>query len=234
MLHSVKNHFQRAIPLCNFCPDISRVKSRLNRQLKNALRLRAAPMIALSLTSLTTESLNAQELSPADVNYSRQLVIAVPNAIPPYAIREYDRGIEIDIVRAALANQGYGFSPEYVPLGRLNHTLTSGQVDGAMTVKEGLITANPIYFSRKPHIFYHNVAISLADRGFVIEELDQLQDYSIAVFQTPDQFIGPDWIAMREKNSNPVFELSNQKSQVKMLYAGRVDTLVMDINIFHH
>ena len=164
----------------------------------------------------------------------RTLTLAVPNAIPPYAIKSLNRGIEIDIVRAALNHQGYDFTPEYVPLGRLNHTLTSGEVDGAMTVKEGLIRAKPIYFSKEPHVYYQNVAISLSERGFVIDELDQLQNYSIAVFQTPGLFIGPSWTEMRAKNTNPVFELSNQESQVKMLYAGRIDTLVMDINIFHY
>lgn len=103
-----------------------------------------------------------------------------------------------------------------------------------MTVKEGLISTAPIYFTKRSHVYYHNVAISLAERNLNIDTLEALGVHSIAVFQTPDKFLGTAWTQMRENNNNPIFELSNQKSQVRMLFAGRVDTLVMDINIFRY
>jgi len=188
----------------------------------------AATSVVLLLLFSSSVS-NAQITSP-----DRTLIIAVPNAIPPYAIRELDRGLEIDVVRAVLSQAGYQMSLKYVPLGRLNHILKSRQVDGAMTVKEGLISAAPIYFTKRSHVYYHNVAISLSERNLTIDELEALSMHSIAVFQTPDKFIGSAWTQMREDNNHPIFELSNQKSQVRMLFAGRVDTLVMDINIFNY
>jgi len=193
-------------------------------------RITAVMLLLCALPSLAqTNSSALSKITPV-----KSLTIAVPNAIPPYAIREMDRGLEIDIVRAVLSQTGYKVSLKYVPLGRLNHVLKGREVDGAMTVKEEFITAAPIYFTSRPHVYYHNVAISLADRKLTIRSLDTLSHYSIAVFQTPDQFIGSEWTRMTQKNTHPIFELSNQKSQVRMLFAGRVDTLVMDINIFSY
>jgi polar amino acid transport system substrate-binding protein len=189
-------------------------------------------LIALLLLCALPSAAQTSKLTQLHTTQTKPLTIAVPNAIPPYAIRELDRGLEIDIVRGVLSQQGYQISLKYVPLGRLNHVLKGREVDGAMTVKEELITASPIYFSRRPHVYYHNVAISLAERQLSIQNLDSLSHYSIAVFQTPDQFIGRAWTRMVENNSQPIFELSSQKSQVRMLFAGRVDSLVMDINIF--
>jgi len=188
-------------------------------------RITAVMLLLCALPSLAQT--NPSALSK--IAQPKSLTIAVPNAIPPYAIRELDRGLEIDIVRAV-----YKVSLKYVPLGRLNHVLKGREVDGAMTVKEEFITAAPIYFTSRPHVYYHNVAISLADRKLTIRSLDSLSRYSIAVFQTPDQFIGSEWTRMTQKNTHPIFELSSQKSQVRMLFAGRVDTLVMDINIFSY
>jgi len=193
-------------------------------------RITAVMLLLCALPSLAQTNPSAlSKVTPV-----KSLTIAVPNAIPPYAIRELDRGLEIDIVRAVLSQTGYKVSLKYVPLGRLNHVLKGREVDGAMTVKEEFITAAPIYFTSRPHVYYHNVAISLADRKLTIRSLDSLSHYSIAVFQTPDQFIGSEWTRMTQKNTHPIFELSNQKSQVRMLFAGRVDTLVMDINIFSY
>jgi len=190
----------------------------------------AAMLLLCALPSLAQTNPSAlSQTTPV-----KSLMIAVPNAIPPYAIRELDRGLEIDIVRAVLTQTGYKISLKYVPLGRLNNVLKGREVDGAMTVKEELITAAPIYFTSQPHVYYHNVAISLADRELPIHNLSSLSRYSIAVFQTPDQFIGDAWTRMTQKNTHPIFELSNQKSQVRMLFAGRVETLVMDINIFNY
>jgi len=193
-------------------------------------RITAVMLLLCALPSLAQTNPSAlSKVTPV-----KSLTIAVPNAIPPYAIRELDRGLEIDIVRAVLSQTGYKVSLKYVPLGRLNHVLKGREVDGAMTVKEEFITAAPIYFTSRPHVYYHNVAISLADRKLTIRSLDSLSRYSIAVFQTPDQFIGSEWTRMTQKNTHPIFELSSQKSQVRMLFAGRVDTLVMDINIFSY
>ncbi len=162
------------------------------------------------------------------------LVIAVPDAIAPYAIAEQHRGIEVDIVNAALAQDGHRIALRYIPLGRLNHVLMEKTVDGAITVKEGFIDAAPIYFSQQPHIFYHNVVISHAEQELEIKQVAALANYSIAVFQNSDNYLGRQWIDMRRRSHHPISEIANQKSQIKMLFAKRVDTLVIDINIFNY
>ena len=165
---------------------------------------------------------------------SGDLVIAVPDAIAPYAIAETHRGIEVDIVNAALAQQGHRIILKYIPLGRLNHVLMDKTVDGAMTVKEAFIDAAPIYFSQQPHIFYHNVVISRAEQALDIKGVAALANYSIAVFQNSNSYLGSQWVDMRQHSRRPISEIANQKSQIKMLFAKRVDTLVIDLNIFNY
>ncbi len=162
------------------------------------------------------------------------LVIAVPDVIAPYAIADSNRGIEVDIVNAALAQQGHSIALRYIPLGRLNHVLLEKTVDGAMTVKEGFIEAAPIYFSQRPHIFYQNVVVSRAEQKLSVEEISALANYSVAVFQNSDKYLGPQWVDMRQRSRHPISEIANQKSQIRMLFAKRVDTLVIDINIFNY
>lgn len=72
----------------------------------------------VAITSTVLYLLFSSSVSMAQITSpGRTLIVAVPNAIPPYAIRELDRGLEIDVVRAVLSQAGYQMSLKYVPLG---------------------------------------------------------------------------------------------------------------------
>ncbi len=75
-------------------------------------------------------------LANAGLVRAEELVIAFSLDTPPYVMDEGKRGIEIDIVRAALAPQGYTFTVRQMPYAKLADAVKQEGVDAAATVTE--------------------------------------------------------------------------------------------------
>ncbi|MBU2709656.1 substrate-binding periplasmic protein [Zooshikella harenae] len=159
------------------------------------------------------------------------LIMAVGLAIPPYIIKEGDKGMELDIVREILEKEGYTIHLVYLPLVRVVKHIADGTVDAAMTLnqKAGL---NNVFLSDS-HITYQNAAISLAKHNYHIDSVDDLADKSIVAFQNATLYLGDAFAKMAVNNSR-YSEKARQATQVTMLFDKRVDTVVMDINIFKY
>lgn len=149
----------------------------------------------------------------------------------PYVINTNDTGIELDIVRKSLELKGHHIKVKYYPFARVPNTLKSGGIDAAITMKDAPKLPN-IYYSN-PHITYQNVAISLSQKNYVIENISDLTNKSIMAFQNANKFLGPKFHEMALNNSF-YSEVANQKTQIKMLYTNRVAIIILDINIFKY
>lgn len=163
--------------------------------------------------------------------FADELVGAIGLALPPYVLPETNNGIELDIVRETLAMSGHTIKPEYVPFKRVKHTLSSGKADFAMTITEASGIENVFYSDS--HIAYQNVVITLADKNIPVNSVDDLANISISAFQDANIYLGPEYKAMSEKNSE-YSEIAEQDRQIALLFSGRVQALVMDINIFKY
>lgn len=160
----------------------------------------------------------------------RRLVVGTSDSIPPFVIAGNNSGIVIDIIRAALEGRGYQVEFTYAPNNRLTLELSRGRVDGVYNLPLGLLE-NAHYSI--PVIRYLNVAVSLAERDLEINDSDDLAALRVAGFQNATGFLGGDFAAMAEANAN-YFEVSDQRSQVTMLYSGRVDAIVLDLSVFRY
>lgn len=158
---------------------------------------------------------------------AKTLKVAVGSSIPPYVIEAENRGIEFDILKEALASQGYGMKPVYVPLSRTLHLLSYGQVDGIMsTARKGL----PGCYTDS-HVTYWNVAITLKDRNLRIDTVADLKDKRVLSFQNAKDYLGDQFAEMAA--TNPYYrEIADQSAQNKQLFRGRVDVVVADRYIF--
>lgn len=160
----------------------------------------------------------------------KELTLAVGLAIPPYNIPETKSGIELDIVREALKNKGYTIKPKYVPFARVKRELKDQTVDGALTINpDSGIEA----FYSDQHITCENVVISLKGNKFNIKDVNDLRGKSVLAFQDATRYLGKDFASMAKQNRK-YREISKQQIQINLLYSNRVDTIVLDKNIFYY
>ena len=159
---------------------------------------------------------------------AKEVRLVVGLSLPPYIIPETRSGMEHDIVKEALAGKGYFLTLEFVPFGRV--VVDYQKYDGAVTVNEA--TGLKGYFSDVV-ICYQNYAITLKDKNFVINTLDDLYGKRVVAFQNAIKYLGPEYKEAVASISDYI-EHDQQIVQVKMLYSGRTDVVISDINIFRY
>ncbi|UUY06739.1 ABC transporter substrate-binding protein [Pseudomonas sp. J452] len=149
---------------------------------------------------------------------------------PPYIFENEARGLEYDIVAAAVSAAGFTLEARYAPMERLHLALRRGELDG-------IATTNPqsgieAYYS-VPYIHYHNAAVALSARGYRISSIAELANYSISTFQRARFLLGPEFQAMAE--ANPRYrEEAQQINRNRLLYSGRIDVVVGDSRILRY
>ncbi|MBL4940786.1 MAG: hypothetical protein JKY81_03895 [Colwellia sp.] len=75
--------------------------------------------------------------------------------------------------------------------------------------------------------------VTLADSTLTIDELADLANLKVAAFQNATKFLGERYNTIFTNYTNYI-ELADQQSQIGLLFSGRVDAVVMEINIFKH
>ena len=159
----------------------------------------------------------------------KKLALGIGFSLSPYFFKGQARGAEFDLVRAVLSEAGYEMVPRYVSMSRRIQEFETRRVDGILTVTR---TIHPNACLTDVYIHYQNVVISMSSDDLQINQVDELGRYRIAAFQTAHQIISPEFTRMAEKNPN-YYPISTQVNQVRMLFRGRVDIAVSDLNIFN-
>ncbi|UAA38198.1 transporter substrate-binding domain-containing protein [Paraneptunicella aestuarii] len=162
---------------------------------------------------------------------ARTLEAAVGWTKPPYIIAETDSGFELDLVRQVMKSLGHKINPIYVPYGRSYSMLENNQVDLTLTLSEQV----GVHISKLSDVYvtYQNVAISLKKSNVTINQIADLQHYSVVAFQNARMLLNKTFSDAVAKNDMYI-ELPYQRNQVEMLFNGNTDVVVMDINIFNH
>ena len=165
------------------------------------------------------------------VSFAEDITVAIGLSLPPYIIDSENRGMELDVAKEAMAEAGYTLVPKYVPFGRVTKSLSSGAAGAAMTQSpnggsKGAHLTDPI-------ITYQNVAISLASSNVSIDDINALANYSLVAFQGATSILGPDFAA-QAKACPKYNEMADQSKQVLMMFKGRAQVFVGDINIFKY
>lgn len=160
--------------------------------------------------------------------HSREVTLVAGLSLPPYIIQESNSGMEYEIIKEVLANNGHTLVLKYVPFVRV--AVDYKKHDGAVTINESSgVTGN----YSDVVITYKNYAISLKKKNIQINKISDLSDKRIIAFQNATKYLGPDFKAA--VSGNPGYkEQGKQILQVKMLYSGRSDAIVSDINIFKY
>lgn len=152
---------------------------------------------------------------------------------PPYVFEQDGKfvGFEIELIEHVITQMGYETKFHLVPFARSIKLLDKQGFDAVMTISPKF-KAQAKALS-KPYISYQNVAISLKSKKIKIENIKDLGQYSIASFQMASRVLGnPFYLA---STLSPYYtELSEQSRQLVMLGQGKVELLVMDVNIFNY
>ncbi|WP_169545275.1 substrate-binding periplasmic protein [Sneathiella aquimaris] len=148
--------------------------------------------------------------------------------LPPYGIKESNSGIEVDIVRAALAKKGHTIVVRFVPFGRVGKDFQDGKIDAANTLTPDSGVKGEYSDS---HISYQNVATTLKDSGLNLGSIGDLNAHKVVAFANASIYLGDDFAKMASGNKN-YREVADQATQNKLLMTGRTDVVVGDIRIF--
>lgn len=157
--------------------------------------------------------------------------MAFSHEIPPYIFEKENKGIEIDIISAALAYKGHTLKPIYLPLGRIPIAFNHNLVDAAMG-DMGVDLTDQGGFYANPAVVYDNVFITLKNRELSIKSPSDLDSLRVVSFQGAEKRYAS-WLqkVVEEKR---FFGVSDQLSQVKLLHLGRYDVVLSDRYIFKY
>lgn len=160
---------------------------------------------------------------------AREVSVAVGLSLPPYVLEAEQRGMELDIVREALALKGHSLRPVFLPFARVVTEMARGGVDAAITINpESGVQA----FYSDSHIIYRNYAMTLAAGGLTIDSIADLGNKSVIAFQNSRAYLGPEFKVMAD--ANPGFrEEAVQATQTILLFSKRIQVVVADKNIFN-
>ncbi len=181
--------------------------------------LMAVPAFAADTAAAPAPASPAQD-APAPV-----LRIVLGETKPPYVVAEQRRGIEYRIVTALLDAAGYRYSVQFAPNKRAQLLLAGGEADAVIGGSGGYLSA--------PYIAYKNMAITLCERHIQLAEIADLARYRVAAFQNASLFLGPEYAHVAGANRE-YHEVSPQIGINRLLYGGRVDVAISDINIFQY
>lgn len=162
-------------------------------------------------------------ITPPAYSAEQVLTIALGQNKPPYTIQAPLGGIEYDLVTVIVHDMGYRARIVQVPNARAQLMFAAGKIDAVIGNSAPCLSA--------PYIAYQNVAISLSKHALAIHKIADLQRYRVAAFQNAHLFLGKDyaWMSMH----NPHYqEVSPQQDGNRLLYRGRTDVVISDVNLF--
>jgi polar amino acid transport system substrate-binding protein len=149
---------------------------------------------------------------------------------PPYVFEAERRGLEYELVEAALRKAGFEMDAYFAPMERLHLMLARGELDCITTTNE--LSGVAAYYS-DVYIYYHNAAAALASRHLQIHSLDDLRPYSISAFQRARFLLGPEYAAL--VNNHPNYrEEAQQVTRNRLLYSGRIDVIIGDPKVIRY
>jgi len=150
---------------------------------------------------------------------------------PPFIIEKSDNGMQLDIIRAAFAKVDHTVNFIYIPINRHFGIYDKWNIDGVITLPE--FESRGDMFLSVPYINYQNIIVTLVDSQLNINDFSDLTPIKVAAFQNASKYLQVEFTTA-VASSNSYVEVADQYNQLAMLYAKRVDAIVLDINIFKH
>jgi len=160
--------------------------------------------------------------------YCENVVMVFGQSLAPYIIEENNSGVELSIIKEALAFEGHELVPVYTQLGRITFMFDQNKVDAAHRyIKKDKINSDIFYGDVT--LEYHDVFFTLQERNITIKSPSDLKAYTLSSFQDAKRHY-PRWLPEDFEHS----QTSAQITQVRLLQLGLVDIVLSDKNIFSY
>jgi polar amino acid transport system substrate-binding protein len=171
---------------------------------------------------------------PSLANYPHSsLIIAFSLDRPPFIFQQKERGIEVDIIRHALALRGYEVQPVFLSNRELNLELArrNNPLDAAATINTEL-DIDGLYYS-DDYIRYQNIAVSLASKQIRLNSIEDLANYTVAAWKGAQHDVGEPFKSIVQQSSpHQYFEYNDQERHNLELWRSIVDVLVIDRSLW--
>ncbi len=176
-------------------------------------------------------SIFALALAGAAPAHAINVSMAFGEKIAPFCFPETDTGIELDVMREALAYRGHVLVPHYYSFARIPVAFKARDVDAAMTdLGEDMSAWGANYGD--PAVFYDNVFFTVSERKLAIRKPEDLRGLSVLSFPGGAKRY-PLWLDPVKK-AGRYYEQNDQALQVLTLDRGRYDVVLSDRNIFRY
>jgi polar amino acid transport system substrate-binding protein len=153
--------------------------------------------------------------------------------VAPYVIQKPDGslgGLEYELITAAMQAGGLDFHAELVPFGRLAEDFRHGMFDGIAPANAAMGLPGCL---TRTLLVYRNTAFALSGRNLPLQTVADLAGYDVMAFQNAHRILGGAMADVQARNSR-YREVANQMLQVRALFSGRTDVVIMDRRIFRH
>ena len=161
----------------------------------------------------------------------QELRVGVGN-FPPFFIEAENKGLFLDITREIFKQlPEYEVKFIFMSNHRLLHEINSGKI---IDVACNIFSASEVKGHLSEALFrYTDVAVSKKIHALEIDDIEDLQAYSIAAYQGAKDLLGEQYKQMALANDN-YSEHSHPKDTTYLMAAGQKDIRVGDIHIFFH
>lgn len=168
--------------------------------------------------------------------FATEINVGFGYAKPPFVFalssedQDEDRGIELQIMKEALAYRGYSMKANYISNDNLIPNLEYKIIDAAATVamseKEGL------YYSDE-FVYFWNYAVTQPDDIKKISSVKELEGRKVIAWKDASKDLGSDF---KKTTATMAFykEAASQEQQVLLFLQKKADTLVIDWHIFYY
>lgn len=183
------------------------------------------PALSLIISGMLTFLL-APQLRAGD------LTIGLSLDTPPYVMDHASKGIEIEIVRAALEHKGYTFKPKQMSYRGLEDAVVRDKLDAAATVIE---KRDGTFYSEN-YISFRNVAITRLSDAISIYTIADLPGKSIVAWEDAYEDLGREYRSLfspevKEPYRDKYREIEDQADQVELFWEQHAQVIVIDESI---
>jgi len=162
--------------------------------------------------------------------FAKDVVVAFSPYKPPYVIDKEGRGLEIDIVREALALEGLTLKIDFFDRRHLRSAIKFDRVDAAAGLQ---LAGDGLYYSNV-YISFQNTIISRSEDSIKLNSISDLKGHKFAAWRGAHQTLGKAFNDVSENGKSPSYlEYDNQLIQNKMLWSHRIDLLIIDRFVFN-
>lgn len=162
---------------------------------------------------------------------AKSLNIIFDYAKPPYIHKKEKSGFEIELLKSVLNLMGHETKFHSHTFIHPEKLIKSDMIDVLMTVNNNAIHDSSLLTNS--YVNYQNVAISLAKSQIKINNIKELKKYNVVAFKTASKMLGEEFKLMADANEH-YFEVENQLKQVSLLFSGKTDVIIIDVNIFNY